>query len=48
MFYSPWKEHRFGGVEDETYLRKQGYVRTDESATCMVRITTDNIFGDYI
>ena len=36
MYYSPWKEDRFAGMEDEANLQKQGYVRTEESATCMV------------
>ena len=44
MYYSPWKENRFGGIEDEAYLRKQGYIRTEESATCMVQYTAKRIF----
>ena len=36
MYYSPWKEDRFAGMEEEASLQKQGYVRTEESATCMV------------
>ena len=36
MYYSPWKEDRFAGMEEEVSLQKQGYVRTEESATCMV------------
>ena len=36
MYYSPWKEDRFAGMEEEANLQKQGYVRTEESATCMV------------
>ena len=38
MYYNPWKEDHFGGREEENSLIKQGYVRTEESATCMVRI----------
>ena len=38
MYYSPWKEDRYGGIDEEIGLRKQGFVRTEESATCMVRL----------
>ena len=38
MYYNPWKEDRFGGREEENNLITQGYVRTEESATCMVRM----------
>ena len=38
MYYNPWKEDHFGGKEEENNLLTQGYVRTEESATCMVRI----------
>ena len=38
MYYNPWKEDRYGGIDEEIGLRKQGFVRTEESATCMVRL----------
>ena len=38
IYYNPWKEDRFGGREVENNLITQGYVRTEESATCMVRM----------
>ena len=37
LYYSPWNEDRFGGIEEEETLRIHGYIRTKESATCMVR-----------
>ena len=36
MYYNPWKEDRYGGRDEEMSLQKQGYVRAEESATCMV------------
>ena len=36
LFYSPLDEDRFGGIEEEKRFRDQGYVKIDESATCMV------------
>ena len=36
MFYSPLEKNRFGGIEEAPTFIKQGYIRTEESATCMV------------
>ena len=36
LFYNPWKENRFGGVEVEEKFHNLGYIKTEESATCMV------------
>ena len=38
MFYNPWKENIFGGIEKEQNLYERGYTITKESATCMVII----------
>ena len=38
MYYNPWKEDRYGSRDEEMGLQKQGYVITEESATCMVRL----------
>ena len=38
MYYNPWKEDHYGGKDEEMSLQKQGYVRTEESATCMVSL----------
>ena len=38
MFYNPWKENIFGGIEKEQNLYEGGYTITKESATCMVII----------
>ena len=37
LFYSPLDEDRFGGIEEEKRFREQGYVKIEESATCMVK-----------
>ena len=38
MYYNPWKDDHYGGQDEEMSLQKQGYVRTEESATCMVSL----------
>ena len=43
MYYNPWKEPRFGAKAEEATFHEQGYVRTEESATCMVR-TKENVW----
>ena len=40
MYYNPWKKDHYGGEDEEISLQKQGYVRTEESATCMVSLTS--------
>ena len=43
LFYSPFDEDRFGGIDREKSFHDQGYVKIEESATCMV-MKNENIY----
>ena len=48
LFYNPWKENRFGGVEVEEKLHNLGYIKTEESATCMVCVLNSCVHDHFI